>query len=386
MPFADRILNRDQIKHETGAGNTTVVMNAWYGENVEWPPPRNIHPLMFSMHFENNAYGNILKDATYLLNLAPIGTRDLGTLRMLMLKNPSGRYNKNSTVIYQTDVQFNKSLLPNDIQKQIEPLTHLYRLKNQVSFFKKSHEILLNYSKAKVVITQRIYCALPCVAMGIPVVYINQQVLIGGSQSGTDGLLDLFHTIDKTKLSESQFEHTIRHFDWYNPPPNPNGGKVMRFRATFWNIIRQHPHLNDTAYRFGIVPYAIPDHPAQDTEILHLLFLASELNCSDPKKGRCSLKWYQWRTLESILYHHPYDKVLLHSVHLEQSEFDVLTDVGYQVEVVNHFHDPKHLRYYFKKTFHVDSFKVFKQEDQYLRAIFPTFLSFSGVVCMSKMT
>ncbi len=398
-PYVDRLMKRELLKEDTGAGNTTAFMNAFYGgAEKEWPPPNNINPFLFSMHFEG------LHNVSYMKSHSPIGTRDLATLRLLqfkgidsyfsgcatlMLKNPSGRYNKNNSAVYIVDVKINQTLLPSHIQKHIKYHTHLYPwLKGEVSFFKKAYEIITKYSQAKAVITQRIHCALPCVAMGIPVVYINEKKLIGGSPTRTDGLLDLFHTIDKTKLSQSQFENAIRHFNWDNPPPNPNGGKVMRFRATFWKIIRQNSHLNNTAYRFGMVPYAVPDHPTQETEIFHLMYSASELNCSDTQKERCSLKWYQWRSLESILYHHPYDKVFLHSTHLQQSEFDVLTDVGYQVEVVDHMNiQHRNLRHDFKKAFQVDSEKVFKGGHKYLKTVFPLFLVYfwGGVFLKNDM-
>ncbi len=390
FPYSDSFLIRDRLRTHSGTGNTTVFLNAWYGGNTaQWPPPDNIHPFMFSIHLETRSK-NILGDVSYLKNHSPIGARDISTLQMfankgvdsyfsgcatLLFKNPSGGYNRNSSYIYITDVKFNESLLPNHISEQLIHLTHTYISYDEIFLYKTAMELLMNYSKAKVVITQRIHCALPCVALGIPIVFINDQKLVGGSNSRTSGLLDLFHTIDKTALPKPQFEHAIRTFNWDSPPPNPNGGKVMRFRATFWNIIRQNSHLNDTAYRFGVVPYSAPDHPREDTETFHLMYSASELNCSHSGKEKCSLKWYQWRSLESILYHHPYDKVFLHSTHLKQSEFDVLTDVGYQVEVVDHMTDlHRNLRHYFNKTFHLDSHNVFKDEDKYLQRVFPIFL------------
>ena len=39
------------------------------------------------------------------------------------------------------------------------------------------------------------------------------------------------------------------------------------------------------------------------------------------------------RTLESIFYHHPNGKVIVHSNTLSQNDFDVLTESGYSVEV-----------------------------------------------------
>ena len=49
-----------------------------------------------------------------------------------------------------------------------------------------------------------------------------------------------------------------------------------------------------------------------------------------------NLNWYQWRCIESILRHHPTAKLFVYSNTIEQSSFDVLTEVGYQVILRNY--------------------------------------------------
>src|SRR5690606_28318532 len=70
-----------------------------------------------------------------------------------------------------------------------------------------AEELLRKYSTAKLVITSRIHCALPCLALGTPVIYLN------GFEKEFDacrmeGLSELFHTINvnrKTKEISSNF-------------------------------------------------------------------------------------------------------------------------------------------------------------------------------------
>jgi hypothetical protein len=48
------------------------------------------------------------------------------------------------------------------------------------------------------------------------------------------------------------------------------------------------------------------------------------------------LNWHQWRCIESILRHHPTSRLFVYSNTIEQSSFDVLTEVGYQVVLRNY--------------------------------------------------
>ena len=66
-------------------------------------------------------------------------------------------------------------------------------------------KLLKEYEKYPLVITSRIHCALPCTAMGTPVIFINDKIgrcTMGGLNMGDgrfDGLLDFFNVIDCDK-------------------------------------------------------------------------------------------------------------------------------------------------------------------------------------------
>lgn len=74
--------------------------------------------------------------------------------------------------------------------------------KNDNDKFKKADEILKKYENAQYVITSRIHCALPCLAMGTPVVFINKADDTVFSSCRFDGLIELFNliTIKKGKV------------------------------------------------------------------------------------------------------------------------------------------------------------------------------------------
>lgn len=65
--------------------------------------------------------------------------------------------------------------------------------------FQYAHNLLQDYSKARFVVTSRIHCALPCLAMETPVIFVNDELAGLVHNCRLDGLKQLFHTIDITK-------------------------------------------------------------------------------------------------------------------------------------------------------------------------------------------
>lgn len=66
---------------------------------------------------------------------------------------------------------------------------------SQDAKFKYADELLKEYASAKMVITTRIHCALPCLAMNTPVVFVTNSMIGEVNNCRLDGLKELFHTI-----------------------------------------------------------------------------------------------------------------------------------------------------------------------------------------------
>ena len=93
-------------------------------------------------------------------------------------------------------------------------------------------ENLLNkYARAKLVITSRIHCALPCLALGTPVIFINGFDSFVDS-CRFDGILELFNRIDvdsKTGNFSANFDlpgkindqTTVKNFEKHHDLANP---------------------------------------------------------------------------------------------------------------------------------------------------------------------
>ncbi len=276
-----------------------------------------------------------------------IGIESFLSSCVALLQNPNvGR--ENFANIYTVDLTDEvKSLLPKNVAAKAIPLHHNMDSGDKhdtMQRYTNDLRLLEMYSKAKLVITQCIHCVLPCVGMGIPVLFINSPKMPGGGESSRmTEVTDLFHTLDLYHVDQSTAVTYLWNFNYTNPPQNPNVAKFMKLRATFWNAIRQHQDLVDSAYKLGIVPLPPPRRGPDHKEMLfHLIFTTSGKDSirllgdlPDGKWTSGQWNWRHWRTLESVLYHHPYAQVIIHSNVLKQSLFDVLTESGYNVKVKN---------------------------------------------------
>ena len=73
---------------------------------------------------------------------------------------------------------------------------HMYKLNNDIEGnFKIAESLLDKYSKASLVITTRLHCALPCLAMHTPVIFVMKNY----DEKRYDGLIDLLNVIGKDK-------------------------------------------------------------------------------------------------------------------------------------------------------------------------------------------
>lgn len=67
---------------------------------------------------------------------------------------------------------------------------------NDKAKFNYADKLLTQYATARYVVTSRIHCALPCLGMGTPVLYVNDKQQEETSSCRLDGLLELFHVIE----------------------------------------------------------------------------------------------------------------------------------------------------------------------------------------------
>ncbi|WP_047414413.1 polysaccharide pyruvyl transferase family protein [Cellulophaga sp. Hel_I_12] len=247
LPQVDAYVNRERLAEYEGE-ELQLIMNGWFTHNIHnWVPSDNIDPIFVSFHMNNTAAPFMLseKGIAYLKKHEPIGCRDQFTADTLSAKgieayfsgcltltldsykvddsergdaiyivDPLYSYPRPEKIFYNAKATIrniingtafqlskkkkhlekfiSKELLESAIFINQEPPANTY---TEAEKFAMAEDLLHKYAKAKLVITSRIHCALPCLAMGTPVIFVNGFDSFVDS-CRFDGILELFNRID----------------------------------------------------------------------------------------------------------------------------------------------------------------------------------------------
>lgn len=254
LPKVDEYINREKLGDYKGEP-IKMILNGWFTHNAaNWVPSDDIVPLFVSFHMNNTAVDLMLskKGIAYLKKHQPIGCRDQFTVDTLKEHgidayftgcltltldsykiDDSERTDKIYIVdplygyptkrkVFRNYKTFLRSIQNGKIFELSKRNRHLSKiispeLLESATFvnqeppantytheekFEMAEKLLKDYARAKLVITSRIHCALPCLAMGTPVIFINGFETFTDS-SRFDGVIDLFNRIDvNTKTGE----------------------------------------------------------------------------------------------------------------------------------------------------------------------------------------
>jgi len=215
-------IDRDSLKYYDGQ-NVTMIMNGWYflNENNDYFSNK-INPIFVSFHISNKKDINN-STIEYLKKHEPIGCRDKSTQRLLSKYGIRAYFSSCLTTTLDIDYKIDnrerenniifcdykfgnfrqadeilKSMINYNFNKT-EFITHTYtKNSSHEQRFELSIKLLKRYAKAKLVITSRIHCALPCLAMGTPVILINKKY----DKNRFDGIYELLNTVGKNKKGE----------------------------------------------------------------------------------------------------------------------------------------------------------------------------------------
>lgn len=221
----EKLVDRDTLKHYCGP-EVKMIMNGWYyfhkNNNVV---SDKIDPVFVSLHI-NNDEKEIGEDTiNYLKKHQPIGCRDFYTQNVLRKRGVNSYFSGCLTTTLDETYKVDDSQRTNDIifcdyklGRYKEADNYLKKLKNYNfnnvvytthSFsknstheerFKATDNLLKKYAKAKLVVTTRIHCALPCLALGTPVILVNPYY----DGKRFDGLYNLLNTVGKNKKGNFQ--------------------------------------------------------------------------------------------------------------------------------------------------------------------------------------
>lgn len=259
LPQVDCYIEHEKLDSFDCDDNVKTIMNGWYVDcPTAWPPSDKIDPLLISMHFNTSTKQEridaILSDESkqYFAQHGKVGCRDMHTVEFLndndidayftgclTLTLDSGsqkpplddgndyivvnmeeadeiisflrqKTDKKIYKIYQNMMPSFKKAFPGEMPKWLYNLTSQYT--SQEKFFM-AENLLRIYENASCVITDRLHCALPCLAFKTPVMLFNERNM----KERFDGISNL--------LLESSFKEYQKHYNMFdvdNPPENSN--------------------------------------------------------------------------------------------------------------------------------------------------------------------
>ena len=214
------LIDRDNLGLYNGP-KVKMIMNSWYYLNKNNKAfSNNIDPIFVSLHINNT--NSIAKETVeYLKKHEPIGCRDYATSLALNKKGVNAYFSGCLTTTldekYKVDDsertdeiifcdykmgwypkadEYLKSLKEYNFDKVTYTNHEIYSKKlTHEERFKIAEDLLKKYAKAKLVVTSRIHCARPCLALGTPVILVKEDY----DKKRFDGLYDLLNTIGKDK-------------------------------------------------------------------------------------------------------------------------------------------------------------------------------------------
>ena len=234
----DYYIDREKLHQFKNNEPVKLIINGWYmGNPNNWPPSEDIIPLFISFHISHNANTNKIffskENISYFKKFEPIGCRDKQTKELLESHGVKAYFSGCATLTYKNkfkkrnnkilcaDPLFNiypysygkniyKSLIPTTLHNDIEYIRHKRIDINQSNTerFNDAEELIKKYSTAKLVITSRIHVALPCLALGTPVIFLDTGYSSRNQRDRFDGLID-----NMLVINDSHFPFS----NYYNP-------------------------------------------------------------------------------------------------------------------------------------------------------------------------
>jgi hypothetical protein len=195
LPSLDKRFDRDTLGDVEENDIYLLIMNGWFTTRPEkWPPGASIAPVFFGFHLniENNKDVERIflndKSLEYFKRHEPIGCRDRATAKMLSERGIKTFYSKCLTLtftrrssepengkIFLVDIDPKKIPLPEAIERKAVRVSHSvpHIYPDEVKLLMAKSLLDMYKNEARLVITTRLHCALPCIALGVPVIFFG---------------------------------------------------------------------------------------------------------------------------------------------------------------------------------------------------------------------
>ena len=249
LPRVDYYIDRNHMDEFVPDSEEKVatIINGWFLQyTLNWPFSPYIKPLPVSMHF---TYKDWFWDTTdrayhlqgygleYLKSIEPIGCRDSHTVKLLESKGVKTEYTGCMTLTLDPfeDVEKQDYICAVDVSDkvieqikkttdmEVKVVTHIvpedyYKL-SWDQRMKNVEELLKLYQGARAVVSYRLHCALPCMALGTSVILLNEDYR-------NDRFGDYTKYIES--CSEEDFISGKVKYDYRNIPIHDDGWKKLR--------------------------------------------------------------------------------------------------------------------------------------------------------------
>lgn len=225
LPHVDYIIDREELDtfFPNKKEKVSVIMNGWYLTNkFNWPPSPYINPYIVGIHFSGKEIWGIGDEyldglgTGYLKKYGPIGCRDEFTHSKLENRGISSYFSGCLTLTIQKFENIKQEdkcilvdvpeVLVQKVRKDIG-VNHVECLSHDIPSDERGkawdirckyvEELLKKYQGARLVITTRLHCALPCLALGTPVILLSEQ-----TEDFRERKNDFLRYIDSLSLKE----------------------------------------------------------------------------------------------------------------------------------------------------------------------------------------
>lgn len=193
LPRVDGDICREELSETLEHG--VISMNGFFVRRGDWPPSETLEPFFFAFHISKKSHQQICspEGIEYLKRYQPIGCRDRGTKDLLVKNGVDAYYSKCVTLTFEKRAEAPRDgkvflvnlsdaatrFVPRSIRKDAITVNQAdVKIPNLSSEQRESlaEHVLATYKEhASLVITSKIHCAMPCIAMGIPVVFLFEK-------------------------------------------------------------------------------------------------------------------------------------------------------------------------------------------------------------------
>jgi len=264
LPRVDTVVDRDHLRLDCADRELDAIFNGWFLAGDDWPPPGTLNPLLVSFyappecarvydrrHLEwyrrHEPIG--CRSSAFVENVDAIGIKAYFSGCLSLCLPPACVERGAEVCVVDCGVDLLRRLVPAHVLERATFLSHVdrtdarslwrrvakrglrqlrryspplawsisatYRRQRHAERMAHARALLERYARARLVITGRLHCFLPCLALGTPVLLLH---------SGTEA-----HRF--AGLAELGRAYTARddriELDWDHPDPNPGHHRTV---------------------------------------------------------------------------------------------------------------------------------------------------------------